>query len=146
MITSKTHRFIKITPYKKISKNNAKLMWGDYGEYLEFYKNLLKFSINKGYDEHFEIEYMLGPMDSSMEELHEITGIKICVANSLDRIYCIPKTKENDKIYYYIIENVPCEFKILKRTRGTYCDYGPQNFYRKMYKKNYNDFISKNSK
>ena len=67
--------------------------------------------------------------ESSREELHELTGIKICEAGNY-LIYCIPKTPENDRLFDYIIENVPVKYKILKRTRGTFMDFGPSTFYR----------------
>lgn len=153
-ITSKTHRFISVrtvpSDYYLNKFHNGcpkanKLMHDVYKEYFNFYKEFIKFAIDKGYDEYFEMEYMLGAMECSKEELHELTGIKICSSNN-HYIFCIPKTSDNDRIYNYMIENLPCKFKVLQKTYGTYTDFGIQTWARKMYKRNYNDFISKHSK
>jgi len=47
-------------------------------------------------------------------------------------VFCIPRKPENDRIYDYVIENIPCKFKVLKRTRGTYMDHGVSTFHRDM--------------
>jgi hypothetical protein len=136
-ITSKTHRFISVRIYpsehmlKKFHEgdNKAHKIFRDISQkYYEFYMKFIEFATGKPYSEYQE-EYFLGTKDSTMEELHELTGIKIAKAEGYD-VYCIPRRPENDRLFDYIVENVPCKFKILQKTRGTYMDHGAQTWVR----------------
>lgn len=138
-ITSKTHRFISVRIYpseyilKKFHEGDRKahLAFSDISNrYYEFYMNFIEFATGKTYKEYQE-EYFLGTKDSTKEELHELTGIKIANAEAHE-VYCIPRNSENDKLFDYIVENVPCKFKILQKTRGTYMDHGVQTWVRDM--------------
>lgn len=138
-ITSKTHRFISVRIYpsehivKKFESGDDKAhkIFSDISKkYYEFYKNFIEFATGKPYIEYQE-EYFLGTKDSTIEELHELTGIKIAKAEACE-IYCIPRNPENDKLFDYIVENVPCKFKVLQKTRGTYMDHGVQTWVRDM--------------
>jgi len=103
-----------------------------YNTYSEFYQNFIEFSTGKPYS-YYELEYFLNAKDASMEELHELTGIMVDEGRS-SKIFCIPRDSKNDKLFDYIVENVPCEFKILKKINGTYCDYGPETYVRDTFK------------
>lgn len=137
LVTAKTHRFISVRVYpseymlKKFHQGDnkaRKIFWDISKRYYEFYMNLIEFATGKPYSEYQE-EYFLGTKDSTREELHELTGVKIADAEAY-QIYCIPRKPENDRIFDYIVENVPCKFKILKKTRGTYMDHGVQTWVR----------------
>jgi len=139
LITSKTHRFISVRNYpsdymlKKFHEGDrkAQLLMSEIAEkYYDFYKNFIEFATGNPY-KYYMAEYFLGAKESSTEELHELTGILIASAGNYE-IYCIPKSKENDRLFDFIVENVPCKFKIIKKTRGTYTDYGPQKWVRNM--------------
>ena len=139
-ITSLTHRYISVrtTPsdymLKKFHKHEIKAVrhfHSYYAVYLEFYKNLVEFITGNSYDDHYTKEYMMGTMDATKEEIHELTGIKIACSGN-DTIFCIPRKPENDRIYMYIIDRVPHKYKVLKKTRGTYMDHGVQTFQRDM--------------
>ena len=85
-----------------------------------------------GLRQYYEIKYSLSAKECSQEELHELTDIKIAeVENS--QIYCIPKKEELDEIFNYIIENAP-NYKVLKKTRGTFIDHGHTRFNRDRFK------------
>lgn len=131
-ITSKTHRFIsiRVVPKKYTFEGGLKM----YQEYYDFYKKFIEFALNKKYED-FQRDYFLASSDCSKEELNEITGILIATSgDGTYRQYCIPINENCDKFFNYIIENVPCEYKVLKKTRGTYRDYGPTTWVREMNK------------
>ena len=138
-ITSKTHRYIAVRVYpsdyilEKFYKREPKALrqFNAYRQtYYKFYKELFEFITDEPYDE-FGEKYPLCVIDSSKEEIYEHTGIFI--ANSgPNEVFCIPRKPENDRIYDYVIENIPCKFKVLKRTRGTYMDHGVSTFHRDM--------------
>ncbi len=137
LVTAKTHRFISIRVYpseyilKKFHQRDHKahLAFNEISKnYYEFYMKFIEFATGKSYKD-YQKEYFLGTKDSTQEELHELTGIKIANAEAY-QIYCIPRRPENDKLFDYIVENVPCKFKILKKTRGTYMDHGVQTWVR----------------
>jgi len=142
-ITSKTHRYIAIRRYpsnyilKKFHKHEIKALKqfnAYYERYLEFYQELFEFITGEKSDD-FRKKYMFGFRDCSKEEIHEHTGIMIACADN-DDVFCIPKNPENDRIYNYILENVPpkCKYKVLKKTRGTYMDHGISTLHRDMCK------------
>ena len=137
LVTAKTHRFISVRVYpseymlKKFheGENKSRKIFRDISKnYYEFYMKFIEFATGKSYKD-YQDEYFLGTKDSTMEELHELTGIKIAKAGAYE-IYCIPRRPENDRLFDYIVENVPCKFKILKKTRGTYSDHGVQTWVR----------------
>jgi hypothetical protein len=87
--------------------------------------------------EQYEQKYVFGTMDATKETLHELTGVNICCTGNTE-IFCIPKTKKGDEIYAFMLKNNPCKFKVLKKTRGTYTDYGVQTHQRERNLTNYN--------
>ena len=139
-ITSKTHRYISVRVHpsdyilKKFHRNEIKAIrqfHTYYGIYHTFYKELVEFITGNTYDDYYTRKYMFDTMDVTKEIIHELTGVKICRADNVE-IFCIPKTTEGDKIFDYMVENIPCKFKILKKTRGTYMDGGAETLYRDM--------------
>lgn len=137
-ITSKTHRYISVRIHpsdyilEKFLKREQKalIQFNEYyNSYTDFYKLLYEFITDESYDD-FTQRYFFDTMECSHEEIYEQTGILITSANHT-LIYCIPKKPELDKIYEYMLENIPCKFKILKRTRGTYFDLGVSTHHRK---------------
>jgi len=141
-ISSKTHRYIKIRVYpsdylrNKYDINNPilnKKFRESFELYREFYEGLVEMITNKPY-EYYRKHYMFGTMDATDEEIHEITGISIAEAEAF-KIYCIPKTEENEVIFDYIIKNVKNKYKVLKRLgSGAYMEYGVSTFHRDMNK------------
>lgn len=136
-ITSKTHRYISVRQFPSDSvlkgfhehKPKAIKAFHEFARsYHDFYQAFIEFATGNKYKD-YQTEYMFGHRDATKEELHELTGIKIACSGN-NEVYCIPRTPENEKIFDYIIENVPSKYKILKKTRGTYMDHGPSTFYR----------------
>lgn len=108
-----------------------KLVLNVYEKYYEFYKKFIEFATGMSF-EYYSSKYFVGVLDATKEELHELTGIFIAFDGNQE-VYCIPRDVNNDKFFDYIINNVPCKFKILKRTAGgTYMDHGPTTWRRDM--------------
>ncbi|CAG7579706.1 MAG: hypothetical protein SLAVMIC_00034 [uncultured marine phage] len=136
-ITSKTHRYISVRQFpsdyiiKKFHNHEPKAIkqFHDCAKmYNDFYRSFVEFVTNNEYNYYIR-EYMFGSREAIQEEIHELTGIKVAEAGN-NIIYCIPRTDENDPIYNWIIDNVPCKYKILKRTRGTFMDHGVSTYWR----------------
>lgn len=140
-ISSKTHRFIKVRKFPskyildKFHNNDKKaiITFHKYGEkYRDFYQSFIGFAMGKPY-QYYQDNYIFETSIITKEILHEKTGILIAEAGN-HHVYCIPKTIENEKLFDYIIKNVPVKYKVLKKTWGSYYDYGPTKYYREQYK------------
>lgn len=101
-------------------------------DYLKFFEKFVEqFS---GYtNEQISYEYAFGQHEASKEIIREKTGIVICNSGGY-YIYCIPKTELGQQIFDWILANCLCKCKIIKKTVGTYTDYGVQTWAREMYK------------
>jgi predicted Fe-S protein YdhL (DUF1289 family) len=141
-ITSKTHLYIKVRYYASdymLRSDNwqsnprartAQMLAA--GAYTDFYRSFIEKFSGHPYP-YYQYEYMCGSSDASLEEIHEITGVKICCTDG-HYIYCIPKTTLGYEIYNWVLTNCKCKHTILKKTRGSFMDGGVTTWMRASFK------------
>lgn len=150
LITSKTHRYLSVRlqpsdyTIKKFHEKNKKAlqkMW-DYGKLsaqlnYDLYE-LITGKPNKGTYR----EYVFFRDECVKEEIYDVSGIQLCRAEHY-LIICIPKNEMTD----YYMENIPkiteLETKELKKTRGSYGDYGKTTYWRDESKRAEREFLEK---
>ncbi len=140
MITAKTHLYIKIRTYAskyhiknriktkaaiKAHNDAAKTYTAFFGLFVDRFSGTTMNELFQTY---------MSAYDVAREISHEKTGVYIARAEA-NEIYCIPKTDLGIEIFDWIIENCKNDFEVIKKTRGTYTDYGPETFFRENYKR-----------
>ena len=142
LITSKTHRYLSVRlqpsdyTLKKFRKNdsNARQKMWDYGKLqVDFRNDLYEYVTGKKVKDTYS-EYMFFREECTEEEIHELTGIRLCRAEHY-LVLCIPKNQDTEKHMESIPKLTELKTKELKKTNGSYSEIKKGTYWRDKSKK-----------